>query len=51
MSLTDSQRATLQMLAASSRGYALSTAVARGFAFETLQDLVPGSVGSGAALC
>jgi hypothetical protein len=40
MSLTDSQRAALQMLAASPRGYSLSTAVARGFAFETLKDLV-----------
>ena len=40
MSLTDLQRAALQMLAKSPRGYALSTAVARGFSFEMLQGLV-----------
>jgi hypothetical protein len=40
MSLTDTQRAALQMLAASHRGYCLSTLMARGFAFEMLQDLV-----------
>jgi hypothetical protein len=45
MSLTDSQRAALQMLAASARGCSLSTAIARGFEFETLQDMV----GSGLA--
>jgi hypothetical protein len=38
-SLTDGQRAASQMLAASPRGYSLSIAVARGVAFETLQDL------------
>jgi hypothetical protein len=40
MSLTDKQRAALQMLAASPRGFSLSTVMARGFAFEMLQDLV-----------
>jgi hypothetical protein len=40
LSLTDSQRAALQMLAASPRGCLLSTIVARGFTFEMLQDLV-----------
>jgi hypothetical protein len=40
MSLTDVQRAALQTLSASRRGYSLTTAVARGFAFEMLQDLV-----------
>jgi hypothetical protein len=40
MSLTDSQRAALQMLAVSRPGHSLSTAVAHGFAFEMLQDLV-----------
>jgi hypothetical protein len=40
MSLTDNQRAVLQMLAMSPRGYSLSTVTARGFAFEMLQDLV-----------
>jgi hypothetical protein len=40
MFLTDLQRAALQMLAKSPRGYALSTAVARGFSFEMLQGLV-----------
>ena len=39
-SLTDLQRAALQMLAKSPRGYALSTAVVRGFSFEMLQGLV-----------
>ena len=38
--LSDSQRAVLQMLAASTRGYSLSTLRARGFAFEMLQGLV-----------
>jgi hypothetical protein len=38
--LTDEQRAVLRMLAKSPRGYALSTAMARGFTFEMLQDLV-----------
>ena len=40
MSLTNNQRAALQMLAQSPRGYSLSTVMARGFAFEMLQDLV-----------
>jgi DNA-binding PadR family transcriptional regulator len=40
MPLTDLQRAALQMLAKSPRGYALSTAMARGFSFEMLQRLV-----------
>jgi hypothetical protein len=40
MFLTDLQHAALQMLAKSPRGYALSTAVARGFSFEMLQGLV-----------
>jgi hypothetical protein len=40
MSLTDNQRTALQMLAASPRSYSLSTVMARGFAFEMLQDLV-----------
>jgi hypothetical protein len=40
MSLTDSQRAALQMLTSSPRGYSLSTVIARGFTFEMLQDLV-----------
>jgi hypothetical protein len=40
MSLTDLQHAALQMLAKSPRGFALSTAVARGFSFEMLQGLV-----------
>jgi hypothetical protein len=38
--LTDIQRAVLRMLAKSTRGYALSTVMARGFTFEMLQDLV-----------
>jgi hypothetical protein len=38
--LTDNQRAVLQTLAMSTRGYALSTMMARGFKFEMLQDLV-----------
>jgi hypothetical protein len=38
--LTDEQSAALQMIAASPRGYALSTLVTHGFAFEMLQDLV-----------
>jgi hypothetical protein len=40
MLLTDKQRAVLQMLATSPRGYALPTMMARGFAYEMLQDLV-----------
>jgi hypothetical protein len=40
MSLTDVQRAALQMLATSHRGCSVTTAVARGFAFEMLEDLV-----------
>ena len=40
MSLTDIQRAALQMLATSPRGFALSTVIARGFSFGMLQDLV-----------
>jgi hypothetical protein len=35
--LTDTQRAVLQMLATSTRGFALSTVMARGFTFEMLQ--------------
>jgi hypothetical protein len=38
--VTDNQRAVLQMLATSTRGFALSTVMARGFTFEMLQDLV-----------
>jgi hypothetical protein len=38
--LTDEQRAILRMLAASPRGYSLSTVMARGFAIETLRGLV-----------
>jgi hypothetical protein len=38
--LTDNQRAVLQMLTASRRGYSLATVMARGFAFEMLQDLM-----------
>jgi hypothetical protein len=38
--LTDTQRAVLQMLATSTRGFALSTVMARGFTFEMLQGLV-----------
>jgi hypothetical protein len=38
--LTDIQRAALRMLATSTRGFALSTVMARGFKFEMLQDLV-----------
>ena len=38
--LSDSQRAALQMLAASTRGYSLSTLRARGFAYEMLRELV-----------
>jgi hypothetical protein len=40
LSLADSQRAALQMLAASPRGYSLPTVMARGFGYEMLQDLV-----------
>jgi hypothetical protein len=40
MSLNDKQRAVLQMLAASPRGYSLFTVIARGFPFEMLQGLV-----------
>jgi hypothetical protein len=38
--LTDIQRAVLRMLAKSTRGYALSTVMARGFTFDMLQELV-----------
>jgi hypothetical protein len=38
--LTDNQRAALLMLTASPRGYSLATVMARGFAFEILQDFV-----------
>jgi hypothetical protein len=38
--LTDEQHAALRMLAASVRGYSLSTLAARGFAPEMLDDLV-----------
>jgi hypothetical protein len=38
--LTDIQRAVLRTLAKSTRGYALSTVMARGFTFEMLQELV-----------
>jgi hypothetical protein len=38
--LTDKQRAVLQTLTTSTRGYSLSTLMARGFAFEMLQGLV-----------
>jgi hypothetical protein len=38
--LTDEQRAALRMLAASARGYSLTTLAARGFAEEMLRDLV-----------
>jgi hypothetical protein len=38
--VTDIQRAVLRMLAKSTRGYALSTVMARGFTFEMLQELV-----------
>jgi hypothetical protein len=40
MSLTDTQRAVLEMLMASPRGYSLSTVMARGFSFEMLRKLV-----------
>jgi hypothetical protein len=40
MSLTDIQRAALQMLATSPHGFALHTVMARGFSFELLQGLV-----------
>jgi hypothetical protein len=40
MSLTEIQRAALQMLATSPRGFSLSTVMARGFFFEMLQGLV-----------
>jgi hypothetical protein len=40
MSLLDTQRAALQMLAKSPRGYSLPTVIARGFTFEMLQGLV-----------
>jgi hypothetical protein len=42
--LTDKQRAVLQMLATSPRGYSLPTMRARGFAFEMLQDSVSAGV-------
>jgi hypothetical protein len=38
--LSDNQRAVLEMLTASRRGYSLSTVISRGFAFEMLQGLV-----------
>jgi hypothetical protein len=38
--ITDTQRAALRMLAASARGYSLSTMAARGFTLEMLHDLV-----------
>jgi hypothetical protein len=38
--LTDNQRAVLQMLKTSRRGYSLPTVMARGFTFEMLQGLV-----------
>jgi hypothetical protein len=38
--LSDEQRAALQMLAASARGYTLSTLAAHGFVPEMLHDLV-----------
>jgi hypothetical protein len=40
VTLTETQRAALQMLAASPRGYSIPGAIARGFTFEMLQDLV-----------
>ena len=40
MSLTDVQRAALKMLVTSHRGCSVTTAVARGFAIEMLEDLV-----------
>jgi hypothetical protein len=44
--LTDIQRAALRMLATSTRGFALSTVMARGFKFEMLQELVRGGLAS-----
>jgi hypothetical protein len=38
--LNDEQRAALRMLAASARGYSLTTLAAHGFAQEVLRDLV-----------
>jgi hypothetical protein len=38
--LTDTQRAVLLMLATAPRGYSLPTVMARGFAYEMLQELV-----------
>jgi hypothetical protein len=38
--LTEEQRAALQMLAGSHRGYSLTTVAARGFSFEMLEELV-----------
>jgi hypothetical protein len=40
MTLTDTQRAVLQMLAKSTRGYSIPTVISRGFTFEMLQGLV-----------
>jgi hypothetical protein len=40
MPLTDIQRAALQMLATSPRGFALQTVITRGFSFEMLPGLV-----------
>jgi hypothetical protein len=42
--LNDEQRAALSMLARSIRGCAVPTIMARGFAYETLQDLVRGGL-------
>jgi hypothetical protein len=44
--LTDIQRAVLRMLAKSTRGYGLSTVMARGFTFEMLQELVRAGLAS-----
>jgi hypothetical protein len=44
--LTDKQRAVLSMLALAPRGYSLPTVMARGFAYEMLQDLVSAGLAS-----
>jgi hypothetical protein len=44
--LTDNQRAVLRTLAKSTRGYALSTVMARGFTFEMLQESVRAGLAS-----
>ena len=44
--LTDTQRAVLLMLATAPRGYSLPTVMARGFAYEMLQDLVRAGLAS-----